>query len=128
MPSETAFLLIDPYNDFLHPEGKLTNMLAESLADSNTIEHLKQLVTAVRKAKIPIFYGLHQQSHPNQYHDWQFMTKSQKGLEANQVFEEGSFGAQFYEGLEPDPKNGDVVVSKHWNSRSLVLSRTPRTC
>ena len=126
MPSETAFLLIDPYNDFLHPEGKLTNMLAESLADSNTIEHLKQLVTAVRKAKIPIFYALHQQSRPDQYRDWQFMTTAQKGLEAKKLFEEGSFGAQFYEGLEPDPKNGDVVVSKHWNSRSAISFRTTR--
>ena len=45
------------------------------------------------------------------------MNKSLKGLGAKKVFEEGSFGAEFYEGLEPDFDNGDVVVSKHWNSR-----------
>lgn len=41
-------------------------------------------------------------------------------MKAKKVFEGGSWGAQFYEGLEPQVSNGDVVVSKHWNSR-LVL-------
>lgn len=45
------------------------------------------------------------------------MNKSLRGLEAKKVFEEGSFGAKFYEGLEPDFEKGDVVISKHWNSR-----------
>lgn len=45
------------------------------------------------------------------------MTASQQRLDARKVFEEGSWGAEIFEGLEPDPKNGDVVVAKHWNSR-----------
>jgi isochorismate hydrolase len=116
-PPTTALLLIDPYNDFLHPKGKAYPALAESLHHTQTIPHLLSLVKTVRNAQIPIFYCLHQQSHPDQYKDWQFMTKSQHGLEKRKVFEEGSWGAQIFEGLEPDPKNGDVVVAKHWNSR-----------
>ncbi len=43
------------------------------------------------------------------------MQKSQK---ENVVFEEGSWGVDIYEGLEPCLENGDVIVSKHWSSRS----------
>ena len=119
--NDTAILLIDPYNDFLHPDGKLTARLADSLAATNTISHLQALVEAAREKKIPIFYGLHQQTHAHSYEGWQFMNKSMKSLGAGKVFEEGSWGAQFYEGLEPVADNGDVVVSKHWNSRSVVI-------
>lgn len=35
------------------------------------------------------------------------------------AFEEGSWGAQIYKGLEPDLSNKDVVVSKHWSSSSF---------
>jgi len=42
------------------------------------------------------------------------MQKSQK---ENLAFEEGTWGVQIFEGLEPDLGNGDVVVSKHWSSR-----------
>jgi len=118
-PPTTALLLIDPYNDFLHPKGKANPALAESLHHTQTIPHLLSLVKTVRNAQIPIFYCLHQQSHPDQYKDWQFMTKSQQGLEKRKVFEEGSWGAQIFEGLEPDPKNSDVMVAKHWNSSSF---------
>jgi nicotinamidase-related amidase len=113
----TALLLIDPYNDFLHPKGKVNEALAESIHHTQTIPHLLSLVKTVRKPQIPIFYCQHQQFHPGQYKDWQFMTASQQRLDARKVFEEGSWGAEIFEGLEPDPKNGEVVVAKHWNSR-----------
>ena len=115
--NDIAVVLIDPYNDFLHPDGKLTPRLAESLNKSNTIQNIKHLLTAVRSKKIPVYYGLHQQFRMGQYDGWKHMTASHQGLRNSKVFEEGSWGAEFYEGLEPDPNNGDVVVSKHWNSR-----------
>ncbi|KAB8298336.1 hypothetical protein EYC80_002063 [Monilinia laxa] len=58
---KTAMILIDPYNDFLHPNGKAYPRLAESLADTDTIFHLQNLVTTARARKISIYYGLHQQ-------------------------------------------------------------------
>lgn len=35
------------------------------------------------------------------------------------AFEEGSWGAKIYEGLEPDLSNKDAVMSKHWSSSSF---------
>jgi len=60
--SNTGVVLIDPHNDFLHPKGKMTPGLQASLDDSNTISHIKDLLTAARKAKIPVYYGLHRQT------------------------------------------------------------------
>jgi len=45
------------------------------------------------------------------------MTAPHVGNKKLRAFEEGSWGAEIYEGMEPDLSNGDVVVSKHWNSR-----------
>lgn len=119
MTTHIAVLLIDPYNDFLHPEGKLTPLLADSLQDTDTITHLKTLVATARAHKIPIYYGLHQQVRPGYLAGWKHPTSSQQRLLAAAAFQEDSWGAEIYKGLEPDVENGDVIVSKHWNSRCV---------
>ncbi|KAI0866932.1 Isochorismatase-like protein [Xylaria cubensis] len=118
--SKTAVLLIDPYNDFLHPDGKLYNRLAESLKDSDTITHLSEAVKVARTLHIPIFYCMHQQTNAHTFQGWNYLSDSQKVLQSQMVFEEGSFGARYYEGLQPDFDAGDVAVSKHWNSSSFA--------
>jgi nicotinamidase-related amidase len=117
MPSNTAIIIIDPYNDFLHPQGKLNPLLADSLKETDAITHLKELVTAARLHKIPIYYGLHQQCKAGFIAGWNHATPMQKSQKENVAFEEGSWGVDIYEGLEPSLENGDVVVSKHWSSR-----------
>jgi hypothetical protein len=49
------------------------------------------------------------------------MSASHATQKEGKVFEEGSWGAEILEGMEPDVGNGDVLVGRHWNS-SLVLS------
>jgi nicotinamidase-related amidase len=121
MPSNTASIIIDPYNDFLHPRGKLNSLLADSLRETDTITHLKELVTAARLHKIPIYYGLHQQCKSSFIAGWNHATPLQKSQKENLAFEEWSWGVDIYEGLEPSLENGDVVVSKHWSSRSVLV-------
>ena len=124
MPSNTAIIIIDPYNDFLHPKGKLNGLLADSLKETDTIAHLKELVTAARLHRIPIYYGLHQQCKAGFLAGWNHATPLQKSQKENVAFEEGSWGVEIYEGLEPRVENGDVVVSKHWSSRSVLVLDT----
>ncbi|CAG8956846.1 hypothetical protein HYFRA_00012301 [Hymenoscyphus fraxineus] len=118
-PPNTAIVLIDPYNDFLHPSGKLNHMLATSLAATNSITHLQTLVTYAHTHQIPIFYGLHQQVRPGFIAGWTHPTSTQKSQKEHSAFEEGSWGVEIYTGLEPDIEKGDVVVSKHWCSSSF---------
>jgi len=47
------------------------------------------------------------------------MSASHATQTEGKVFEEGSWGAEILEGMEPDVGNGDVLVGRHWNS-SLV--------
>lgn len=115
VPSATAIVLIDPYNDFLHPKGKLTQSLKD-LEEKNTLQHIQEAVAAARLHGIPIFYGLHQQWTQNSYHGWHHMATPHVRQQQIRFFEGGSFGAEIYEGLEPDLSNGDVVVSRHWCS------------
>jgi nicotinamidase-related amidase len=121
--SNTAILIIDPYNDFLHPSGKLNSLLAQSLKETNTIQNLQILVKAAREYGIPIFYGLHQQHKPGFIAKWEHPTTMQKSQRDSVAFEEGSWGVEIYEGLEPDISRGDVVVSKHWCSRCVEIHR-----
>lgn len=114
---KTALLLIDPYNDFLHPDGILTPRMQASITHNNAIEHIKDAVVAARKNQIPIFYGLHQQWEPGFYEDWHHMTDSNMRQSQAHFFAKDSWGAKIFEGLEPDFENKDVVVSKHWNSK-----------
>ena len=43
----------------------------------------------------------------------------QQSQAKSKAFEEGSWGVEIYEGLEPSIENGDVIVSKHWSSSSF---------
>jgi nicotinamidase-related amidase len=117
VPPNTAVVIIDLYNDFLHPSGKVHSLVSESLKHTDTITHLQEMVKAARAHKIPIYYGLHQQVRPGFLAGWKHSTLMQQSQAKNTAFEEGSFGGKIYEGLEPDLENGDVVFSKHWCSR-----------
>ncbi|UKZ74567.1 hypothetical protein TrVFT333_002237 [Trichoderma virens FT-333] len=97
--AHTAVLLIDPYNDFLHPDGKMYKAMSASLEATNTVKHILDLLAAARSNKIPVFYGLHQQYNAESFY--------------------GQLGAKIYEGMEPKPENGDLIFSKHWSSSSF---------
>jgi nicotinamidase-related amidase len=117
-PPHTVVVLVDPYNDFLHPQGKAYSRVSESLTATNTVAHMQELVDAARAARIPIYYALHQQFKDGNYAGWKHMNVSTTRIQNTKMFEEESWGAKIYEGMEPDVLgNEDVVVSKHWNSR-----------
>jgi nicotinamidase-related amidase len=118
MTTNTAVLLVDPLNDFLHPDGKLYASIEASLQDTQGIHHMKEVILAARKAEIPIFYGLHQPFRDGAFFGWKHMTPSNQRVEKLHLFEE-KWGGKILEGLEPDPANGDVIVSRHWNSSAF---------
>jgi|SRR5690242_11059245 len=118
VPNKTAVVLLDVYNEFLHPEGKINPYVSESMAETNTIHHLKDLVHVARASHIPVYYALHQTWQPGNYQGWKHMNATTTGFGESGAIADGSWGAEIYPGLEPDViGNNDVVVSKHWNSR-----------
>ncbi|KAL7789159.1 Isochorismatase-like protein [Trichoderma ceciliae] len=120
MQEKTAVLLIDPLNDFLHPEGKIYPRVKDSLDVTNTVNNLQTFVIIARSKNIPILYCQHQLFEEGQFDDWKHMSKSQLAIQQSKAFTLGSFGAEIHEGLEPDRSNGDAIVSRHWNSSSFA--------
>lgn len=117
MADNTAVLLIDPMNEFLHPDGKLYPRLKESLETTDTVRHMYALIKAARDAKVPIFYCQHKLNEDGHFHGWNHMSKSLLRIEQDGAFKQGSFGGEIFKDMGPDRQNGDVVVSRHWNSR-----------
>lgn len=117
MSTKTAIVLVDPLNDFLHPQGKLHAAVQQSLGAKRSIYHMQLMLEHARNTKLPVFYALHQGVPEAVTADWQHMNASLTRLRGVRAFEEGSFGAAIFDGMEPQESNGDVVVSKHWNSR-----------
>lgn len=117
-PPKTAVVLVDVYNDFIHPNGKIYPLLKESLQATDTVSHLKEVVAAARESSILIYYALHQPWKEGNYDGWQHMNATTSSISKSKSIEEGSWGAELFDGLAPDVLgNKDVVVGKHWNSR-----------
>ncbi|PON24969.1 hypothetical protein TGAM01_v206050 [Trichoderma gamsii] len=93
--------------------------MSASLEATNTVKHIFDLLTAARSHKIPVFYGLHQQYNAEAFYGWTQMKALHESQKAGKVFEEGSWGAKIYEGMEPNTENGDLIFSKHWSSSSF---------
>ncbi|KAM0257457.1 hypothetical protein ACHAQJ_004404 [Trichoderma viride] len=92
--------------------------MADSIKQTGTIKHINDLLAAARAHKIPVYYGLHQQYNSNSFQGWKHMKFSHESQKKNKGFEEGSWGATIFEGMEPDYENGDVIFGKHWSSSS----------
>ena len=117
-PHQTALLLIDPYNDFLSDGGKL-NKLAKLVADmTGTLDHMRQIVTAARAARIPVFYVPHHRAKPSDFQGWNNVSPYQWGSHKAQVFAEGTWGGEWHPDFIPQP--GDVVVKEHWASSGFA--------
>jgi nicotinamidase-related amidase len=114
----TALLLVDPYNDFLSEGGKLWPRVKAIAAEENLLEHLRQIVTAVRAAKIPVFIVPHHRWEQGDYEDWDHPSPYQLGGAKRQTFAKGSWGGEWHPDFAPQP--GDIVVKEHWGSSGFA--------
>ena len=55
----TALVITDLQNDFLNPGGIGWGLIAESLAENNTIENIESLLRAARRRGLPVFLSPH---------------------------------------------------------------------
>src|SRR6516165_247214 len=58
-PRRTALVITDLQNDFLRPGGIAWGLVAESLAENNTIENIESLLRAARRHRLPVFLSPH---------------------------------------------------------------------
>src|SRR5262245_30435108 len=114
----TALLVIDPYNDFISEGGKVWDRL-KAVADANDcVAHMVQVLSAARKAGLPVFYSLHHRYRPGDYEGWNYIAPIQRAAWMRKTFEYGSWGGEIR--TEFAPQAGDIVAQEHWCSSGFA--------
>ena len=116
--SDTALLLIDPYNDFLAEGGKLFGHARAVAEQTGTLAHMRQVLQAARAAGIAVFYVPHHRARPSDFSGWRHRSPYLLAGHQAQVFAEGSWGGEWHPDFVPRP--GDVLVREHWSASGFA--------
>jgi nicotinamidase-related amidase len=114
----TALLVIDPYNDFISEGGTVWDRLKAVAEANQCVPHMVQVLDAVRRAGIRVFYALHRRYRPGDYETWKYIAPVQKAAWKRKTFEHGTWGGEIRAELKPSP--GDVVAAEHWCSSGFA--------
>src|ERR1700674_5675924 len=118
-PNLTGLIIVDPYNDFLSEGGKLYELSRATLETSDVVEHMRQLLAAVRARGIQVFIAPHHRWREGDVHSrWKTMAPFQVAAAKSRVFEDGTWGGSFHPDFEPRP--GEVVAQEHWLSSGFA--------
>ncbi len=113
----TAVVITDPQRDFLSEDGAVWQVVGPSVEANNTVEHLRQLLSAAHEAGIPVFISPHYY-FPHD-HKWDFGGPLEKMMHAVGMFDRqgalttegfGGSGADWHEPLKSLIERDDVVV------------------
>ena len=116
--SRTGLLLVDPYNDFLHPDGKSYVKSKEVIEGVKLLENMSRIIQTAREVQIKIFYVPHHRSEPTDFNNWKYPTILQLSTKERQVFARDSWGGQFHDDFQPQP--GDTIIKEHWSSSGFA--------
>lgn len=117
-PSSTGLLLVDPYNDFLSTGGKLYEPAKAVIEATSTVAHMSEVVAAVRRAGIGVYYVPHHRARPSDFSGWRHPSPYLLAGHAAQVFAEGTWGGDWHPDFVPQP--GDVIAREHWSSSGFA--------
>src|SRR5262245_12925542 len=96
-PETTALLLVDPYNDFLHENGKTWPRVKEVAEQVRLMEHLRILVAAARASGVKVAFVPHHRHEPGDLAKWRHATPYQRAAAQRLVFERGTWGGTFHD-------------------------------
>lgn len=116
--ARTALLFIDPYNDFLAPEGKLWPMVAEVATQVGLLDNLRAVNAAVRAMGMPVVIVPHHRAEPGDFAGWDHPNPYQLGAHRQQIFARGSWGGDWHPDFAPQP--GDLIATEHWGSSGFA--------
>src|SRR5262245_14359300 len=91
-PSNTALLLVDPYNDFLSEGGKLWPYFKAIAEEVKLLDHLRALVQVARDKGFKIYFVPHHRWEPGDYVQWHHATPYQLAGAQRQSFAKGTWG------------------------------------
>ncbi|KPF81276.1 isochorismatase [alpha proteobacterium AAP38] len=116
--ARTALLFVDPYNDFLAPEGKLWPMVASVATELGLLNNLRKVVAVSRGAGLPVIIVPHHRWKDGDLDGWDHPNPYLLGGYQHRVFEAGSWGGEWFPEFAPQP--GDLVATEHWGSSGFA--------
>jgi nicotinamidase-related amidase len=116
--ARTAFVLVDPYNDFLAEDGKIYPRLKDVAESVGLHQHLRELLAAVRAAGIQVVIAPHRRCRPGDFEGWLRPGRPHLTIINGRAFEAGTKGGEWYPDLAP--QDGDIVASEHWGETGFA--------
>jgi ureidoacrylate peracid hydrolase len=107
-PRYAALIVVDVQNDFVSPEGSAGKRGEDVGAAMAMIPNLTGLIDQARRVGLTIIYIRTTHSEWTDTASWIYRTSQKSGLS---TCREGSWGAEFYDGIAPLPS--ERVVIKH---------------
>jgi len=83
----TAFVITDPQNDFLSPDGVTWGLVGESVKTNGTVENLETIFKLAKEAGIQVFISPHY--YYKHDHNWQFEGALETAMHAMGMFDRG---------------------------------------
>jgi nicotinamidase-related amidase len=116
--ARTAFLLVDPYNDFFAEDGKLYPLLSEVAESVGLREHIRELLGAVRATGMQVAIAPHRRYRPGDLEGWLRPAPTQQKMRTLELYAAGTMGGEWY----PDfaPQAGDIVATEHWGNSGFA--------
>lgn len=138
VPGETALVITDPQNDFLHEDGVAWGVVGESVRENGTVTNIERLLKAAKQSGLPVFVSPHYY-YPHD-HRWHMEGALERVMHSIHMFDrEGQLstqgfvgsGADWLERYKPYIEDGlTVVTSPHKvygpESNDLVLQLRKR--
>jgi ureidoacrylate peracid hydrolase len=107
-PRYAALIVVDVQNDFVSPEGSAGKRGDDVGPAMTMVANLVRLIEEGRRVGLTIIYIRTTHSDWTDTPSWIYRTSQKSGLS---TCREGSWGAEFYEGISPLPS--ERVVIKH---------------
>jgi nicotinamidase-related amidase len=117
-PKRTGILLVDPYNDFIHPDGKAYNKSKEVIEGVHLLDNMARVINTARELGIQILYVPHHHSEPNDYNTWKYPTSTQLAARDRLVFGKDTWGGRFHDNFQP--QQGDIIIKEHWSQNGFA--------
>lgn len=107
-PRWACLLVVDVQNDFVSPEGSAARKGDDVRAAQAMVPALIRLIEEARRISLPVIHVKTTHSEWTDAPSWIYRKSQRSGLD---TCREGSWGAEFYEGISPLPN--ERVLVKH---------------
>ena len=114
----TAYLLVDPYNDFLSEGGKVFPHIKPIAEQVHLLDNLRTLDKTVRGLGLQVAIVPHRRWEQGDYDNWNHPSPTQRKVQHAHTFARGEWGGEWHPDFAPQP--GDIVAQEHWGSSGFA--------